>query len=198
MRQSQKQKSRTGRVRIVAGAWRHRFIDVGTGADLRPTPDRVRETVFNWLGQRLQGARVLDLFAGTGVLGLEALSRGAASAIFVEKNAALCRAIEAHATKFGAGQRAEIVCADVHRYLENANSKADVVFLDPPYRATAHPELCTLLADREIISDGANVYLEQDRALDLPELPEQFALTKNKTAGRVRFMLATYTLNAGV
>jgi 16S rRNA (guanine(966)-N(2))-methyltransferase RsmD len=121
------------RVRIVGGAWRSRLIEVAHVPGLRPTPDRVRETVFNWLGQDLAGLRCLDLFAGTGILGFEAASRGAAAVTLVERDpralAALFRAKEV----LDASQ-VEVIRADAVKFAQTTPHKFDVVFLDPPYK----------------------------------------------------------------
>ncbi len=192
MPRQRKTKPRPNRVRIVAGEWRHRFIDVGEAPELRPTPDRVRETLFNWLGPEIAGSRVLDLYAGTGILGLEALSRGAEHCCFVEKNRSLCTQIKSSLEQLEGQARATIACSDVEHFLNGQAQAADLVFLDPPYRDTAHRELCTLLEDNGWLRAGARLYLEQDQARAEPRLPERFSLLKNKKAGQVRFMLARY------
>src|SRR5689334_3621339 len=121
-----------GRIRIIAGTWRGRLVDIPDGTAVRPTPDRVRETVFNWLREVIEGARCLDLFAGTGVLGFEALSRGAAEAWLVEQDAKLVEALRAAAQKFGATP--QIVRRDVLAFLREPPAvRFDIVFLDPPY-----------------------------------------------------------------
>jgi 16S rRNA (guanine(966)-N(2))-methyltransferase RsmD len=121
------------RVRIVGGAWRSRLLDVTRVPGLRPTPDRVRETLFNWLGQDLDGLSCLDLFAGTGILGFEAASRGAASVVMVEQNR---RALDAlhHAAETLHASQVEIIRGDAVKFLTSTTRKFDVVFLDPPYR----------------------------------------------------------------
>jgi len=121
------------RVRIVGGAWRSRLIDVAHVTGLRPTPDRVRETLFNWLGQELEGLHCLDLFAGSGILGFESASRGAASVVMVERDPKAHAVLTANAKALHAG-RVEIVRGDAVRFLQSASRKFDVVFLDPPYK----------------------------------------------------------------
>ncbi len=121
-----------GGVRIVGGRWRGRRLAVAAGTDARPTPDRVRETLFNWLAPSVAGAQCLDLFAGTGALGLEALSRGAAGATFVEREAALVRAIKEHSTELAA--EARVIHGDAMEFLSSPPERRfDVVFVDPPY-----------------------------------------------------------------
>ena len=129
-----------GSVRIIAGEWRGRRLDVVAGADIRPTPDRVRETLFNWLAPVLPGMHCLDLYAGTGVLGLEALSRGAAESWFVEQDVEAARAIEAVLVRFGGQEhhKGRVLRADARRWLAGPVPRSfDLVFLDPPYAGDA-------------------------------------------------------------
>ncbi len=121
------------RVRIVGGAWRSRLLEVADLPGLRPTPDRVRETVFNWLGQDLDGQHCADLFAGSGILGFEAASRGAAAVVLVERDAEALDALHKSAKTLQALQ-VEIVRGDAVRFAQNTRRKFDGVFLDPPYR----------------------------------------------------------------
>jgi 16S rRNA (guanine966-N2)-methyltransferase len=160
------QARRPGRVRIVGGAWRGRRIEVASGPDLRPTPDRVRETLFNWLGQSLDGAICLDLYAGSGVLGFEAASRGAARVVLVEHARAVLDTLHATRTALEAGQ-VEIVAADALRYLERADAHFDVVFLDPPFRQNAWPALFERLP--RCLAPGARVSLEAAAPQDAPQ-----------------------------
>lgn len=120
------------RVRIVGGQWRSRLIEVAGVEGLRPTPDRVRETLFNWLGQDLDGLRCLDLFAGTGILGFESASRGAAAVVLVERQPHALDALHKAAKTLQASQ-VEIVRGDALKFLQDTQRKFDVVFLDPPY-----------------------------------------------------------------
>ncbi len=182
-------KARSGRLRIVAGNWRSRLLDIADVPGLRPTSQRIRETLFNWLAPRIDGARCLDLFAGTGALGLEALSRGARSAVFVEKSA---RAVEMlrRNVKILNADGAVVLQMDALDYLRGERiERFDVVFLDPPFAADLIDELCRLLAERQMLADDACVYLEQDRSAPEPDLPEGWQVLKNKTAGNVRYML---------
>jgi 16S rRNA (guanine(966)-N(2))-methyltransferase RsmD len=120
------------RIRITGGAWRSRHVNVAAIPGLRPTPDRVRETLFNWLGQDLTGLSCLDLFAGSGILGFEAASRGAVVATLVERDQRAIAALRHNADALG-GERLEIVRADALEFLSHAPRRYDVVFLDPPY-----------------------------------------------------------------
>ena len=182
-------KSQPGRLRIVAGKWRSRLLDIADVPGLRPTSERIRETLFNWLSMRLHGARCLDLFAGTGALGLEALSRGAAEAVFVEQSAAAVRTLQNNIRMLDANG-ATVIKADAFAYLESRPVPFDIVFLDPPFAADSLDELCRLLEQRDVLANDALVYLEQDRSRPEVELPDQWQLLKNKTAGNVRYMLA--------
>ena len=183
-------KSQAGRLRIVAGIWRSRLLDIADVEGLRPTPERIRETLFNWLTPTLQGARCLDLFAGTGALGLEALSRGAGSVVFVERSAVAARQLQANIDVLGANS-ADVLNQDALRFLQSGTETGfAVVFLDPPFAADLLEETCKLLATQELLVDGALVYLEQDRSRPEPELPDSWQIIKNKTAGMVRYMLA--------
>src|SRR6185503_9844939 len=127
-----------GNVRIIAGEYRGRRIPVPQKPDLRPTPDRVRETLFNWLGQWLDGLVCLDLFAGSGALGFEAASRGAARVVMVENDAAVCQSLENFRALIGA-PAIELVRGDALEYLKRSRERFDVVFLDPPFRQNALP-----------------------------------------------------------
>ena len=179
-----------GRLRIVAGMWRSRLLDIAEVPGLRPTSERIRETLFNWLAPRLPGARCLDLFAGTGALGLEALSRGAATVVFVERAPraaeALRRSIETlDAT--GAVLREK----DAADYLETSgDGPFEVVFLDPPFADARLEETCAGLAAGSLLAPRALVYLEDRRERPEPELPAGWTLLKSKTAGNVRYSLA--------
>jgi len=151
-----------GRVRIVGGRWRSRLLEVPARPDLRPTPDRVRETLFNWLGQRLDGCVCLDLFAGTGALGFEAASRGAARVVMVEADRVALEALRESRARLEASE-VEIVAGDALEYLVRAGERFDVVFLDPPFRQNALPALLAKLPPR--LQPGARVYLEGAEAV---------------------------------
>jgi 16S rRNA (guanine966-N2)-methyltransferase len=183
-------KSRPGRLRIVAGIWRSRLLEIAAVPGLRPTAERIRETLFNWLVPHMHGARCLDLFAGTGALGLEALSRGAGEVVFVEKSAAAAKALRANVALLEA-TGADVCQADALEYLAAAGaSPFDIVFLDPPFAADMLEDLCSLLDETSLVKNGSLVYLEDDRARPPVNLPESWTLLKSKTAGNVRYALA--------
>ena len=183
-------KPRPGRLRIVAGKWRSRLLDIADVDGLRPTAERIRETLFNWLAPTIAGSRCLDLCAGTGALGFEALSRGAKSVVFVEKSPIAARALRVNARALDAAG-AEIHQDDALEFLgAGGHGPFDIVFLDPPFAAAMHGELCRLLAERSMLEPGAQVYIEEDRAAPAVELPDGWRLARSKTAGNVRYSLA--------
>ena len=177
--------SRPGFVRIIGGEWRRRRIALPRDVELRPTPDRVRETLFNWLAPVLPGADCLDLFAGTGALGFEALSRGAARAVLVERDPRTAQALERLRSELVAA--AEVVCEDAVDYLARADrGRFDIAFVDPPFAVPVDPVLTGL---KPLLKPGARVYLE--RALDTP-WPDVagFDWQRRARAGAVAFGLA--------
>ena len=171
------------RVRIIGGRDRGRQIRVPDAAGVRPTPDRVRETLFNWLGQDLAGATTLDLYAGTGVLTLEARSRGAALCVAVDRDAALIRALRDTGRAIG-GADIETHVADALRYLSTETRTFDIAFLDPPFAADAWNALFPMLGKR--LSRGGRVYAEAPRSLDAPP---GFQLLRHGRAGNVHYHL---------
>jgi 16S rRNA (guanine966-N2)-methyltransferase len=186
----QKGGPQAGRLRIVAGNWRSRLLDIADVEGLRPTSERVRETLFNWLSPVIQGAKCLDLYAGTGALGLEALSRGAASVVFVERSSVAARQLRRNIELLDA-RGATVLQQDALAYLRgDITQRFDVVFLDPPFAADLLDETCRLLQERGCLAGDAFVYLEQAAKARSPELPAGWQLVKDKKAGQVRYMLA--------
>jgi 16S rRNA (guanine966-N2)-methyltransferase len=175
--------------RVIAGMWRHRRCVFPARQGLRPTPDRVRETLFNWLAPRLAGARCLDLFAGSGALGMEALSRGAREVEFVEKDAETAAAIEGNLAALGGAAR--VLVADSLGYLSGAPKPYDIVFLDPPFGTALLTIACERLA-AGWLRTGARVYLEYPAAIGIPALPAGWRLLRQKRAGQVGFALAAF------
>ena len=149
--------SARGKVRIIGGQWRSRLLAFPENPDLRPMADRIRETLFNWLGQDLSGMRCLDLFAGSGALGFEAASRGAALVVMVDEDAAIYRMLRENREKLQATQ-VELVMMNAMNFLKSDTRKFDVVFLDPPYRLELLPELLTVLPSH--LATGGLVYAE--------------------------------------
>ena len=186
-----KKKSPAGQLRIVAGNWRSRLLQIADLPGLRPTSSRIRETLFNWLTPGIHGARCLDLCAGTGALGIEALSRGAASAVFVEQSRRAADVLKSNLASLDASG-ADVFVDDARRFLSaGVAQEFDVVFLDPPFDADLHDELCRLLDECHWLSNNARIYLEFDKDRPEPALPDSWSVVKNKTAGKVRYMLAT-------
>jgi 16S rRNA (guanine966-N2)-methyltransferase len=188
----QKRKTRgspSGRLRIVAGKWRSRLLPVANVTGLRPTSERIRETLFNWLAPFLDGARCLDLFAGTGALGLEALSRGASSAEFVENSGVAVKALRESLVLLDATGATIHEMSALSYIRKDAPHTFDIVFLDPPFAADLAQELCRLLTEHGWLAQGAHVYLEQDRSQRIPILPASWNLLREKTAGNVRYSL---------
>lgn len=175
-------------LRIIAGTWRGRRLRFPAAADIRPTPDRVRETLFNWLGPRVCGARCLDLFAGSGALGLEALSRGAAHVRFVEQNVEAARALERLAREWGASG-AEVLTADALRILAGPAEPFDLVFLDPPFASGLMVCACERLERGGWLAERALIYVECAAESTAPAVPGHWARLKSKHAGEVGYHL---------
>lgn len=153
-------------MRIIGGAWRSRLIAFPQRPGLRPTPDRVRETLFNWLGQELTGRTCLDLFAGSGALGFEALSRGAARVVMVESDRRALEALRANAARLGAANNLEVAAADALQFLRSDRRAFDLIFLDPPYGSDILPGALSGLESH--LAGGGMAYVESGEALDLP------------------------------
>lgn len=177
-------------LRVIGGEWRGRRWQFPAGSRIRPTPDRVRETLFNWLAGHIVGARVLDLFAGSGALGLEAHSRGAAHVTFVERDAGAARSIGQVLQAFG-GTRAEVCCDDALRFLERAARPYDIVFLDPPFDSDLPERAAAALESGGWLADPALLYLELPARTPLPALPPAWQSAKSGRAGDVGYHLVT-------
>lgn len=192
-----KKKSQPGRLRIVAGKWRSRLVPVAGLPGLRPTSARIRETLFNWLSAFIEGANCLDLFAGTGALGLEALSRGARSVVFVEKSPVACELLRNSMRLLGASG-GHLVQTDARRYLAAGDlPKFDIVFLDPPFSENLLGDLCRLLQSSGCLARKARIYMEQDRSAEPAALPDGWTTIHEKTAGNVRYSLVTTQASGG-
>ena len=175
--------SSKGRIRIIGGQYRSRLLRVPARPGVRPTPDRVRETLFNWLGQDLDGAACLDLFAGSGALGFEAASRGASRVVMIESDRVALSALDASRTALGATQ-VEIIGGSAVTYLDTARERFDVVFLDPPFRQNALPGLLARLP--RLLSARARVYAESAQPVDPAEGWHEL---KRARAGAVSYQL---------
>ena len=187
MRRDVGRETPSGRVRIIGGSLRNSRVDVPALPGLRPTPERVRETVFNWLAPVMAGARCLDLCAGTGALGIEALSRGAASVAFVERDALAARALGANLTRLKAAG-AVVNPVSAQDYLRGTAQVFDVVFLDPPFALDLWAALAQGLATGGWLAPAALIYVESPRDAT-PLLPAAWQVHREATAGAVRYAL---------
>jgi 16S rRNA (guanine966-N2)-methyltransferase len=176
-------------LRIIGGEWRGRKIHFPPLEAIRPTPDRVRETVFNWLQSDVPGSRCLDLFAGSGALGLEALSRGARRVVFVDVDPGVTRHLAEMLRMFQC-DRGDVVRADAGRYLAGPPEPFDIVFLDPPYAAHALAETCRRIDAAGWLRPGGVAYLEDAASAGVPDLPQGWTLLRSKRAGEVGYHLA--------
>lgn len=186
--------NQTRTLRIIGGTWRGRTWRFPDG-EIRPTPDRVRETLFNWLAPGIAGARCLDLFAGSGALGLEALSRGAARVVFVEQAAAAARDLRRTLELWG-GQRAEAVrihTGEAGAYLAGKSELFDVVFLDPPFAGELLGRAAAQLESGAWLAPGALIYAECAAREGLPPLPTGWMVSKAGRAGEVGYHLLRRT-----
>jgi 16S rRNA (guanine966-N2)-methyltransferase len=175
------------RLRIIGGDWRSRVVRFPDAEGLRPTPDRVRETLFNWLGQRLDGLTCIDLFAGSGALGLEARSRGAARVTLVERDRRVCDALRANVAELGA-EGVEVVQGDAIAWLARGGGAFDVAFVDPPYATgLAGPALAAL---EPRLAPGARVYVEAAERVVPPSAG--WTCKREASAGAVKFALFEY------
>jgi 16S rRNA (guanine966-N2)-methyltransferase len=182
-------------VRIIGGRWRRRKLRFPEAEGLRPTPDRVRETLFNWLRHDLEGARCLDLYAGSGALGFEAASRGAARVMQVESNPAAYAALEYNRGLLGALE-VESIRADVARFLAGPAEAFDLVFLDPPFGQGLAVPTCVALETQGWLAPRAKIYLETERGATLEGLPPNWRLLRNGAAGDVAYYLYERTSEA--
>lgn len=181
-----------GTIRIIAGKWRGRQIKVLPHIGVRPTPSRVRETVFNWLMGNLVDANCLDLFAGSGALGFEALSRGAKHVTFVDVQIPTIKAIKSTATLFNALDECETVLSDGLSFLRHVkpNSKPfDLIFLDPPFATDLLSKSMALLAASSLVNDKTLLYIESSQVLSQDALPTGWQMLKQKVAGEVAYHL---------
>lgn len=183
------QAARPGLLRIIGGEWRGRKVRFPPVAAIRPTPDRVRETVFNWLQGVTPGSRCLDLYAGSGALGLEALSRGAREAVFVDLEPAVIRHLGTLLREFGC-ERGKVVQADARGFLGGAAVPFDVIFLDPPFAEPGLAETCRRIEAGGWLVPGGFVYLESPASAGEPVLPGGWTVLRSKRAGEVGYHLA--------
>jgi 16S rRNA (guanine966-N2)-methyltransferase len=182
------QKKVQNKLKIIGGSWRSRNVTFVDAPGLRPTPARVRETLFNWLQNDIIGKRCLDLYAGSGALGFEAASRGAKSVFEIENNPLVCRALKENAIKLAAYQ-IKIVQMDVFRYLAGDAEPFDVVFIDPPFALGLAVQTCQWLEEKGWLNKQAKIYVEAESTLKLDGLPPNWRQLKSKVAGEVGYHL---------
>lgn len=177
-------------IRIIGGQWRGRRLGFADVPGLRPTADRTRETLFNWLQPRLPGARCLDLFAGSGALGLEAASRGAKEVLLVEQARAAVRQLQDNIRLLDASGEVSVRHTDALHYLENPATPFDIVFLDPPFASGLLEQTCAALDRGDWLKAEARIYLEVDRSIGLPPLPASWSILRRQESGQVCRALA--------
>ena len=176
-------------LRIIGGEWRGRKLAFADVEGLRPTGDRIRETLFNWLAPYLPGARCLDLFAGSGALGLEAASRGAARVVMLDRAPTVVRLLREHCATLRA-DGVEVLQADALQYLGGHAEPYDIVFLDPPFHEGLLQPCCERLEAHGWLAPRAWIYLEAERGLGEPRLPVGWEMHRSKAAGEVGYFLA--------
>ena len=178
-------------MRIVGGESRGRTLRAVPGDATRPTSDRVRQSLFDLLGQRMEGLAVLDLYAGTGALALEAVSRGAASAVLVEKDARACGVIHGNIADLRFEDRCTVARDELPGALSRLRGKFDLVFSDPPYALRASQAVLDGLSTNNLLAAGARVVLEMDRREDLPHCPQGLRLAEDRRYGDTRVLVVS-------
>ena len=187
-------KEKKGEIRIIGGKWKGKKIYFDLNDDLRPTPDRAKETLFNWLGQDLKKMYCLDLFSGTGALGFEAFSRGAEKVTFVEKNKEYLQKIKKVYLEMSEKADCDFFCAECLEWIQNNKSetKYDLIFIDPPFNKNLIHNLLAAILEKELLSKNGQIYFEFEKKLDL-EIPESLNLKKKKSLGKKSYVLAEVT-----
>lgn len=188
-KQSKSSSTANNTLRIIGGRWRSRKLNFVSAEGLRPTPDRVRETLFNWLQMHMPYSRCLDLFAGSGALGLEALSRGSFEVTFVEKNRAAAQQIKANLELLGSENQVDNT--DAESYLATAVDPFDIIFLDPPFRKGLIPKVLSTIIERKLIKDTSRIYLEHESEETYDWSEWGLEVSKETSAGQVKSFLLT-------
>lgn len=191
-----KGKSNTGEIRIIGGQWRGRKLKVHDKEGLRPTTDRLKETVFNWLMMDIRNANVLDCFSGAGSLSFEAASRGAHHVTCIEKDSQAAKQLQQNVMTLNAKSQLTILRGDFFEQVNSITTPVDVVFIDPPFHKGMINKTLSTLLDNRLLNDGAVVYIEQESSnsfdLTASELSHEFSLTKEKKAGQVLAQIFTF------
>lgn len=175
-------------IHIIGGRWKGRKLSVTDQEGLRPTLGRVRETLFNWLMLDIAGACCLDAFAGTGALGLEALSRGAANVVLVEQHGDSAQCLEKNLQALKSTQH-EVIHSDIFQYLKQARSAFDIIFLDPPFRQGLLPRALSALKEQECLAPQGLIYFEAELELKDNWLSSDWKLIKHQKAGKTQYGL---------
>ncbi|MDC9594647.1 16S rRNA (guanine(966)-N(2))-methyltransferase [Xenorhabdus sp. IM139775] len=191
------QRASLGQIRIIGGKWRGRKLPVPDSTGLRPTTDRVRETLFNWLMPTIQGARCLDCFSGSGALGFEALSRYASHATFIEYERNVAKQLSANLATLSA-ENAHVVQGNALQYLNSIGTPFDVIFLDPPFRQGMLAETINLLETRGWLAEESWIYVEAEAESAATEVPTNWQLHREKIAGQVAYRLYIRHPQSGV
>ena len=190
---SSRQRKKGGSVRIISGQWRGRRLPVLDAEGLRPSTDRTRETLFNWLMAQVQDSRVLDVFAGSGVLGLEALSRYAKEAIFIEKQSQTAKQLKANLTTLKTD--AQVHCDDALNIIPRLTGSFNLVFIDPPFgQDLVNPSLAAL-HKHNLLAPNALLYVEQETNAPALELPDSCRIIKQKHTGQLTYCLIEYDVS---
>jgi 16S rRNA (guanine966-N2)-methyltransferase len=178
----------TNKIRIIGGTHRGQKLHFPDVPGLRPTSDRIRETLFNWLTPMIAGARCLDLFAGSGALSFEAISRGAKEVIMVDQSPVVVNQLRANLALLKTRQ-SSVVQADAFAYIESVTKPFDIIFLDPPFALDVLPECIESINRHQLCHDQTQIYLEAPKKVKRPDLPDNWQWHRNKTAGNVGYHL---------
>jgi len=182
-----------GQVRIIGGQWRSRRLRFPQIEGLRPSPDAVRETLFNWLQQDISGSRCLDLYAGSGALGFEAASRNASSVTMVEKNPAVIRQLRRNCDLLNAVKVIEIIQSAAEGYLKTCESSFDIIFMDPPFGSKDLEKICVAIVESSVIAPDTLIYIESARSTEPLPIPSSWHIIRQKTRGLVQSTLIKAT-----
>ena len=180
-------KKSTNKLRIIGGQWRSRQLPFPDVQGLRPTTDRVRETVFNWLMPYLPGAKVLDVFAGSGALGFEALSREAGSAVLLEKDSKAAKTLKENTALLKAN--AQVFQTDSLNWLQSCDTEFDLIFLDPPFNKGLLPNCIETIESKNLLAKNGWIYIESEASLSDLNIPSNWHLHRDKKAGQVMLRL---------
>ena len=190
-RRTTKKPNKSGQFRVIGGQWKGRKLKFIEVEGLRPSLDRVRETLFNWLQSDIHGARCLDLFAGSGAIGIEALSRGASHLDFVELNKKAVRQLETNLGLLDADD-GNVIHQDAKQFLDKIDQAYDIIFIDPPFHKGIAQEILSKLAQTNLLKEGALIYLEMEQNLEV-DIPQSWELLKDKKAGQLQYRLYQFS-----